>query len=253
MPMKKKSAPRRRRAVRRAPARRQRRVRNSNVSDFASCSSKITITAPGGANFASNNMYSAMSVQLADYARPLTISKGYQHYRIKNVRVTFKFPYDTFQSGVGGASRPNFYYMIDKSGSIPVGINLDGLKAMGARPRQVDERPITVGWTPSVLTVDETLAGPLPAQYKISPWLSTDVPNVAHLGLYWYVDQMFGGGTQYQAEIEVQFQFKKPLWNAVSTITAQPCVPAVRDDSPDGIVGGGDENNNPSWALAGRA
>jgi len=122
-----------------------------------------------------------------------------------------------------------------------LGINLEGLKAMGARPRQIDEKPISISWSPTVLTVDETLAGPLPAQYKTSPWLATSVPNVAHLGVYWYVEQQFGA-LQYQAEIEVQFEFKKPLWDSVSATPAKGVVMAPLDGSPDGVVGGGDEN-----------
>jgi len=222
--------------------------RRTNVGDFASLSSKLTIVPAGGGNYATNTLYSQMSTQLADHPRALAAAKAYQHYRIKSVRITYKFPYDTFQQAVGGGAKPNFYYMLDKSGSLPVGINLESLKAMGARPRAVDERPTTITWTPTVLTVDETVAGPLPAQYRVSPWLSTSVPNVAHLGVYWYLDQMFGGGAQYQAEIECQFEFKKPLWGSSGSAAAITSVPATLDSSNDGIVGGGDENNNPSFA-----
>lgn len=241
--MKKKSrAPRRK--VARRPRRAPRRVgRSSNVTEQASCSVKRTIQATGGLDFNSNTMYEVHNIQLADYARALAISKAYQFYRIKHVRITYKFPYDTFQQGVGLASRPNYYYMLDKAQAIPIGINLEGLKQMGARPRQVDERPISIAWAPTVLTVDDTLAGPLPAQYKTSPWLSSDVANVAHNGVYWYVDQQFGGGTFYQAEIEVQFEFKKPLWGTVSSMPAVGVVVAQLDNSSDGIVGG---NDNPS-------
>lgn len=242
-PTKQKRAPAKKGAKRRAP----RRGRRTNVSDYASLSSKLTITPIGGGNYATNILYSQMSTMLADHPRAIAVARGYQHYRIKSVKITYKFPYDTFQQAVGGAAKPNFYYMLDKSGSLPVGINLESLKAMGARPRQVDEKPITITWSPSVLGVDETFAGPLPARYTISPWLSTDVQNVSHLGVYWYVDQMFGGGTQYQAEIECQFEFKKPLWGSAGSAPAIASVPAVLDNSNDGIVGGGDENNNPSF------
>jgi len=216
--------------------------RRTNLKDFGSLSSKLTITPAGGGNYQTNVLYSQMASQLADHPRAIAVARGYQYYRIKSIRLTYKFPYDTFQQAVGGNSKPNFYYMLDKSGSLPVGINLESLKAMGARPRQVDEKPISITWSPSVLGVDETFAGPLPARYTISPWLSTNVQNVSHLGVYWYVDQMFAGGTQYQAELECQFEFKKPLWGAASSAPAIRSVPAILDNSPDGVVGGGDEH-----------
>lgn len=194
-------------------------------------------------------MYEVHNINLADYDRAVQVSQAYQHYRIKKVKLTYKFPYDTYQAAAGGAARPNFYYMIDKSQSIPINVNLEGLKQMGARPRQVDEKPISVQWSPSVLTEDQALGGALPSQYKISPWLSTNAANLGpfvpstinHNGLFWYVDQMFGGGVQYQVEIEVQFQFKKPLWTKqLSSTPAISTKVAALDDSRDGVVGGGD-------------
>lgn len=247
-----KSKPRRR--VARKPMRRRRVARKSNVAEYASCSVKRTITGPAGAPFTSNQMYEVHNVQLADYARALTVSAAYQFYRIKHVRITYKFPYDTYAQGLGAnISRPNFYYMLDKAQAIPLAINLEGLKQMGARPRQVDEKPISISWSPTVLTEDETTVGPLPSQYKTSPWLSSDVQNVLHNGVYWYVDQQFApvGGIAYQAEIEVQFEFKKPLWKAEEgaplALTAKV---AVENNSADGVVGGADEGmNQPSGPL----
>jgi len=228
-----------------------RRGRRTNVSEYASCSVTRTILPTGGPAWVTNQMYEAHQIQLADYARALTVASAYQFYRLKYVKITYKFPYDTFGQGLGAnASRPNFYYMLDKAGAIPLGINLEGLKQMGARPRGCDEKPIHISWAPTVLTVDETLAGPLPSQYKTSPWLSTDVPNVAHNGVYWYIEQQFpagGPGFEYQAEIEVQFEFKKPIWKS------QPGGPqaigarvAIEDNSADGVEGGPDGSGNPS-------
>lgn len=237
--------PRRRVVRRRRVARVPRRISNTNVPDVAKCSVKFNLTPPGGGNFAGNQMYSLMNTQLINFDRAVAVSKAYQFYKIKKVKLTYLFPFDTYQSGAGPAfaSRPNMYFMLDKSGSINPAITLAGLKQMGARPKQVDEKPLKIQWTPTVLTEDQTVLGPLPAQYKTSPWLSTNVPTVTHLGIYWYIDQLFNGGTQYTVECEVQFEFKKPLWNASTTSApAQGAVPAILDNSPDGIVGGGDEN-----------
>lgn len=228
------------------------RRKSNNVAEYASLSAKRTIQGAGAppGTFLGNTMYEVHNIQLADYARPLNVSKAYQFYRLKHVKITYKFPYDTYNQAVGGASRPNFYYMLDKAQAIPAGINLEGLKQMGARPRQCDERPISISWSPTVLTVDETLAGPLPSQYRTSPWLSTDVPTVMHNGVYWFIEQLFpaGGFTQYQAEIEVQFEFKKPLWSAQpGGPIARGVTVAVEDNSVDGIVGGID--GNPSFVA----
>lgn len=233
----------------RRPVRRGRR--SGNVPDIAKCSVKRTLVPRGGGNFASNTMYEVHNIQLADYDRAVAVAKAYQFFRIKKVKLTYLFPYDTYQQGVGLASRPNFYYMLDKSQAIPAGVTLEALKQMGARPRQVDEKPISIEWSPSVLTEEQTLGGAIPAQYKISPWLNTNNANlgafvpsaVQHNGLYWYVEQLFLGGTQYEVELEVQFEFKKPLWPVSSSVSATGVQLAPLDNSSDGIVGGPDSNN----------
>lgn len=244
MPMKKarraprrKPAVRRRRAIPRAP-------RRTNVSDVASLSVKTTLTPPGGGNFACNLMYSQVNVNLAQFDRAVTVAKAYQFYKIASVKLTYLFPYDTFQAGVGNSSRPNFYYMLDKSGAISPAATLAQLKQMGARPKACDNKPLSIQWKPSVLTEEETLGGAVAAQYKLSPWLSVNAPVIQHRGIYWFLEQLFAGGTQYEVEMEVQFQFKKPLWTGSEGATpAIGAVPAILDNSPDGIVGGPDSNN----------
>lgn len=246
--------PRRRRAPRRRVTRR-RTVRD--VADVASLSVKRTIQAPDG-NFRTNQMYEMRNVDLSAYERAVQVARAYQHYRIKKITLTLKPVYDTYQQAAGAASRPNLYYMIDKSGSIPDNVVLDTLKQMGAKAHRFDEKPFTISWRPSVLTADQTAAGVTgSAQYKIGAWLSTaERPMIApwtpsvvdHLGVFWYVEQLFGGGTQYNAEVEVQFQFKKPLFTppSVSAPKALSVVLAPLDDSSDGIVGGPDSNGAPA-------
>lgn len=201
-------------------------------------------------------MYESRNEDLNNYDRAVQVAKAYQHFRMKKITMTFKPTYDTFQSGApGGSSKCNFYYMIDKSGSIPQNPTLEQLKQMGAKAIPFDEKPIKVSWKPSVLTADQVAVGAVVAsQYKVSPWLSTSInpmgavwqpSTIDHLGIFFYVEQLFGGGLQYNAEIEVQFEFKKPLWIAAQG-AAQPALKVVSaqlDTSPDGIVGGGDENN----------
>lgn len=229
-----------------------------DVPDMASMSVKRTIQPVGGGNFATNVMYEDRNEDLANYDRAVQVAKAYQHFRIKKITFTLKPTYDTFQSGApGGSSKMNLYYMIDKSGSIPVNPTLEQLKQMGAKAHAFDEKPFKISYRPSVLTADQVAAGAVIAsQYKISPWLSTSInplgaawnpSTIDHLGCFWYVEQLFGGGVQYNVEVEVQFQFKKPLWVGQQG-AAQPATQvqgAILDSSPDGIVGGGDVNNIP--------
>lgn len=235
-----------------------RRGRKSNVKDLATLSVKHTLVSgsPGG-GFLPNTLYSQMGTQLADFIRATTVANAYQHYKIKKLAITFKPTYDTY-APTGGTTigKPNLYYMVDKSGSIPANITLEGLKNMGARPRQLDEKNLVVSWSPSVLDLSMITGGAAPtsnpSKYRISPWLSCNenittpgvfvASKVDHLGLYWYVDQANPGTTPptYTCEIEAQFVFKKPLTVLSSSVSAIPAHVAVVNDSSDGIVGGND-------------
>ena len=141
--------------------------------------------------------------------------------------------------------------MIDKAGAIPTNITLEGLKQMGAKPRALDEKPVPIGWRPSVLTVDMTAGGVAPltqaSQYKISPWLNTNANTVDvaawnpstidHLGLYWYVETLVSTAQPYEVDVEVQFEFKKPLIaTSVGQVSAIPAGLAQLNASKDGVV-----------------
>lgn len=228
-----------------------------NVSDFASCSENQSITPPAGGNFTTNTMYSLRNIRLSQFVRAPSVAVSYQHYRIKKVTLILKPTYDTFQQAVGGPSKCRGYYMIDKAGALPNNPTLEALKQMGAKPINFDEKPIMISWRPSVLegAYDTVTTTVLQSRYRISPWLSTpDTPitnpdsalasDIAHLGVFFYVDQLFGGGLQYTCELACEFEFKKPcVPRSSGAPVALDAVPAIRDNSPDGIVGGGDVNN----------
>lgn len=258
MPIKKKGYGRRRlgkKVARRAPRRRV--VRSSNVPEYASLSVKRTFQATGpppAPNFALGQLYNLMNTSLSQYPRAVQVAGAYQHYRIKKIAVTFKPSFDTFVAQAGVVpTKPRLYWMIDKSGSIPTNVGLEGLKAMGARPFEFDENPRVVKWSPSVLESTADFPNQISSKYRISPWLSTSqtplnpgafVPSsVDHLGLYWFLDAPTNPvGYQYLVEVEVQFQFKKPLTNILSSVSAIGAIPATINDSPDGIVGGHDDH-----------
>lgn len=229
----------------------------NNVSDWASLSCKRTIGPSGGGNYLTNTLYSQMNTQLVDYQRAATVASAFQHYRIKGITLTFKPTYDTFTGTTANAmSKMHLYYMIDKSGSIPTNITLEGFKQMGARPIELDEKERKITWKPSVLEAAmyaPGLGNTNQAKYVVSPWLTTQNTPVApgafvasgidHLGIYWYVEQLVVGGAPqpYQCELEVQFEFKKPLMTGfIGGTEAVPSVALALNTSPDGVVGGGD-------------
>lgn len=250
------SKPKSKRFAKKRVAKRTNKKRSTNVPEYASMSCKSTLTNPGTPSglFNGNTLYSQNTTCLNLFPRAKTAGTIYQHFRIKNVKLTWKPMYDSFVSSGGTSSKPNLYYMIDKSGSIPSNVSLEGLKNMGAKPKALDERPISVSWAPSVLQGALQVSGTIvPAKYTISPWLSTDnapftpafqASLINHLGIYWYMDQtlaIIGDPYVYTMELEVQFEFKKPLVEGLtSEIPAVGAELATLNHSPDGIVGGGD-------------
>lgn len=232
----------------RAPAMRRRKTvrRNTtnNVVDKASCSVRRTL-----ATGSTNTMYSFDNFQLKDFDRAVQIAQGYQLYKMTGIKVTWKPEYDTYAAGLG-ATKPFLYHMVDKSGSIPDNITLEALKQAGARPRAFDEKPISVTFKPAVLNaVLNTVGASTYGGYKVSPLLSTNqnatsiqpfvASAIAHQGLKWYIDTA-GSALNIIMEVEVQFQFFKPLWSSLASVPSKGLSFAVLNDSPDGVVGGND-------------
>lgn len=252
MPRKmKKSAPRRRPVKKQA--RRVRRIRNTPEYASLSETRTMSVATPG---FQTNSTYSLMNTSLEQFTRAPLVAQAYQHYRIKYIELRIKPTYDTFATG--GTTKFHLYHMIDKAGAIPTNITLEGLKMMGAKPRSLDEKTLKIGWRPSVLEVALTQGGAAPlnqgSKYQISPWLNTNASSVNtpwtpstvdHLGVYWHVNQIAGANTPYEVEVEVQFEFKKPLIaTAVGSVDAVPAGISQLNASKDGIVDvrpGGDD------------
>lgn len=230
---------------RRAPKKRVQR-KTMNVPDKASCS---VVRSLDPAAFVTSRMYSFDNFQLADFQRATNIAQNYQRFRMTGIKVTWKPVYDTY-SAATPQQKPNLYYIVDRSGSLPDNITLEALKQAGARPRAFDEKPISVTWKPSALGETLNLAGaPSASAYKVSPLLATNgnatnpglwIPStVAHQGLKWYMDA--GGAAQtLSMEVEIQFEFFKPIFTALAAQAAGGLVYATLDASPDGIEGGND-------------
>jgi len=193
----------------------------SNVPEWASLSESFT-----GADCVTNTMYGPSTVGLDQFPRAVSVASNYQEYRITHIKVTFKPRFDTFMVDPNVTTAlvvPNLYYMIDKPQAIPTTATLETLKQMGAKPKRFDDKNVTVSWSPGVLlnansgALVGTLSKPL-----ISPWLNTNAtpdaawtPNsVDHSGLFNYLEAggITGDGRyEYGVDVEVQFQFRKPL------------------------------------------
>lgn len=231
--------------------RRSKRSRNANVPEYASCSVSRTLQSASG-DFLPSTFYNYTSINLADYPRAAAIAQGYQLFRIKQVKFTFKTYFDTYQAG--GAGRPNLYWLINRGQNLAgASYTLENMKQMGCIPHVCDNKPFVVRFKPAVN--ESVLATSAPSalfsKVKLAPWLSTNQaagggtwsPNaIPHSGLAWFMEQAASGNTPtYGIDIEVQFQFLKPLVE-LTPQTAPPALVKLAeiDASPDGIQGGGD-------------
>lgn len=206
-----------------AMTRRRRAVRRTRgVAERASCKEIYTIN-----NMVSNAPFSDVEQNLGLYKRASAIAANYQFFRVKYIKYKFIARYNTFQATTNEASAnpiPLLHYMIDKGGALPTGTSLVQLKAMGAVPIRFT-KDISVVWKPGVAITTENAqnTAQYSTAYKVSPWLMTNkepglagwtVNDTDHKGLYWYLESVGlpGDGTyEYDAEVEVFFEFKKPL------------------------------------------
>lgn len=227
----------------------KRRARRSttNVREYASAS--VTASLIG---LTSNTMYFQPNMSLDQYNRSVGIARQYQRFRIKSVTLRIKPNMDSITTVAAGAPQKAYvYFLIDKNGSIPNNVTLEGLKQAGAKPYALDERPFNRTFKPTVHTLTQEPAGVTSqfSQYKTSPWLTTnDNPNnvgawnpntTSHYGYKLFIEQV-GAITTFNAELELQFEFIKPLAALLSAVPPTRMEYAVIDESPDGIEGGPD-------------
>lgn len=198
------------------------------VPDQASLTETVNNRALSGAFYTSNQGYRFYNCSLNLFPRAQTVGSCYQEFRIRRITLVFKTTSDTYLSSVGNAVVPQLYYMVDKKGAIPINFTVDTLQSMGALPRRFDDKMKKILWAPAVL--QSSLTDPLAlstaaSAANISPWLPTNnqpgaagafVPSdVDHLGVSWFV-YVPNGSTpiQYDIDIFVDFEFRKPLWKA---------------------------------------
>lgn len=201
-------------------ARRRKMVRKSNpTTDYAKC-----VVSKDLGYDSNGTIYKYTEWSLSGFERAINVAKSYQFYRISMIQMKFIPTSDTYIAGTTAGSLPNFYYVIDKSDSIPnVGTTLNTLLNAGAKPIRFDDKIVTVRWKPAVTwkVLDENGANSNYAMTRVSPWLATNDANtsdlstwapssVDHHGIVYMVD---GGtaGQNYRVEVNLTFEFKKPL------------------------------------------
>jgi len=216
-------APARRRAVPKLPM---------NVPDKASCSVSTKVV-----DGETSQMYGSNTFSLNQFDRAALIARAYQEYRITACKWTFKPQFDTFTANTDATTAlrvPQFYYMIDKAQAIPLTATLATLRSMGAKPRRFDDKNLTVSYHPAVQgSVWDGAALTVPSMPRTSPWLNTNATpdgawtasTIDHGGLFYYLDAgALPGDGQYEfsVELEVQFEFRKPLIALVTGENAHP-------------------------------
>lgn len=213
---------------RRAPLRgRRKRMGVNGVPEWASMSCTRSLENPAPVPglpvtiFAPNVPYRLYDIALDQFARAIPVSTAYQQYRIKRVTMKIRPQVDTFAAG-GGQTIPQLYYQIDKPQALSALVGLPSLKAMGCVPKRLDDKNITISWSPSVLdaATDNMAGGGTFAKYNVAPWLNTTdnpfavpavVSSVDHKGITWAVEQMVGASGSYTIELVVDIQFRKPI------------------------------------------
>jgi len=212
-------------AAKRAPRRRYAR-RARTVAERASLSvtRSFTLLSP-------NQSYRLYDVQLSQYARAVNVAKGYQLYRIKNVKLICSPLADTFQAG-GGVTVPYLYFQVDRTRNLENIRTSQEFKQLGCKPHRLDDKIVTFQYKPSVLntTLDNAAtAGGVFNQYKVSPWIrcrdETGAPGVwnadttDHQGVVMLLENSGGADVQWKLEIVVEFEFMKPSFPTTITET----------------------------------
>lgn len=223
------------------PARRMRRnFRKGGLGkytrgEFASATQTISLP-----NDLINTVYALDDVNLSQFDRLTNIAQSYQFFRLTKIELKFKPFQDTFVAN--GEQVPYLHYLID-SGEVlrPLAgaAGFNQLRDSGARPIRFDDKTITVRWAPRVSPMVAGSSDALPnvaymASRKAS-WLPTNnaanenplgwvASQVPHKGIYYGVEgsSPLMDTREYNVEITVHAQFRKPLFVPPNEVDATP-------------------------------
>lgn len=169
--------------------------------------------------------YFSTALSQATFNRAQAIAANYQEYRVKYVKLIFRPSADTFAPAAGNVI-PQIYFQMNKYQALPTGAGLQQLLDMGCRPIRFDDKNIIRAYKPVVLLgADDTNPAILArtSAVKVTPWLSTNalagnpgswaVSDVEHLGCVFFVVKPNPATPtiNYQVDVEVVFQFRRPL------------------------------------------
>lgn len=216
-------------------------MRRSNVSrppvstgNRAYCTRSETFTLAAQAGV----VYSFRDLALDKLTTCQDLGQFFQLFRITGIQMRFKPNYDSIISGAGFV-KPYMYWQIDRSSTIPNGLNAQYFEDLGCKPITMDEKPIVRSYRPSVLLANPNGAGNVQTGgYKLSPWLPTNensvdedptaftVSTVEHHGCLFYISKMAATDAQtYDIDVTVTVQFWKPL--VIPAPGGQPATKAV--------------------------
>lgn len=171
-------------------------------------------------------------------ARAPNIAQYFGLYRIAKVIYTFRPFADTFTSGVPATGNnattvPSLYLAMNRYGDIPPAFDGNYMRAMGAKPRRLDDKNIVFSYTPNIIQSQQNTAGTTASSIKMAPWLSTDdlvadgnftLSTALHYGHSLFVEAQAAGTAQgpvCQMDVKVIYEFKEPRLSRAAQAQAQ--------------------------------
>lgn len=219
---------------------RRRPIARAIVTNTAAVRENYTVSVPDG-----SVVFFSTSLAATTYNRAQGVASAFQEYRIKYIKLTMKPSADTFPLAAGNVI-PQLYFQMNKYQSIPTNANLQTLLDMGCKPIRFDDKNIVRAWKPTVLlgTDQSPLALGLGAAKPLTtPYLSTNnnaqnpgavwaPSNTEHLGCCFFVTKVNPATptVNYNVDVEVVFQFRRPLSTVGSSIEQNTNVYINGDD-----------------------
>lgn len=185
-----------------------------DTGSFASRAETYSLIATAG------TVYNLNDINLTQFTVAPKLAALYQYYRITRVEWRLKPLYDTWIHRGTTGQMPYLYFLFDKAGSFAT-INANQFEQCGAIPQRVDDKTLVRVWKPAVVSDSTTTGGAqYVSQFKTAPWLPTfrtinggqaiNAPD--HKGAVYYVTKTDPNDIQqYDIDITVTFQFRKPL------------------------------------------
>lgn len=188
-------------------------------------------------NLQANQAYGA-EAYLSMFDRALDIADNYQEYRITKLEYKYTPLFDTYTytgAGTPGTSLPYLYSKVLTVPS-PATFGVEFLKVMGAKPRRLDDKTLTVSFKPVVNQLNAAANANAGGVRGIkSPWISTHIPNgttmddTIHGHHAFWIDANYTGATNpviCEIELTATFEFRKP-WDAKASVPPQGTAPAI--------------------------